>query len=60
MKSKSVIDVNGKPEGTDDAAKCLPKSDDVISEWFSQDHPDRLRETNWSNHNQYEEYSKTL
>lgn len=38
----------------------LPEADDVISEWFSQDHPDRLERTCWRDHSQYREYHKTL
>jgi hypothetical protein len=38
----------------------LPEADDVISEWFSQDHPDRLKRTCWRDHSQYREYHKTL
>jgi len=60
MESKKVIDVNVKPEKRDDIAKSLPNADDVVSEWFSQDHPDRLQKTAWSQHHQYEEYSKSV
>jgi len=50
-----------KPKkGLNARAKCLPRADALITEWFSQDHPDRLLETNWSNHDQYEVYSKSL
>jgi hypothetical protein len=38
----------------------LPEPDDVISDWFSQDHPDRLGRTCWRDHSQYREYHKTL
>ena len=60
MESKRVLDVNGKPGEKHDTAKCLPNADDVISEWFSQDHPDRLQKTCWRDHNQYREYHKSL
>jgi len=60
MESKRVIDVNVKPEKRDDIAKSLPNADDVISEWFSQGHPDRLRKTCWRDHSQYREYHKSL
>jgi len=54
------MDVNVKPEKRDDIAKSLPDADDVVSEWFSQDHPDRLRKTCWRDHSQYREYHKSL
>lgn len=38
----------------------LPNVDDVISDWFSKDHPDRLRSTCWRDHSQYREYHKTV
>lgn len=60
MESKRVMDVNVKPEKRDDIAKSLPDADDVVSEWFSQDHPDRLRKTCWRDHSQYREYHKSL
>jgi len=60
MEPKRVIDVNVKQEKKDDIAKSLPNADDVVSEWFSQDHPDRLRKTCWRDHSQYREYHKSL
>ena len=40
---------------------CLPNDTDVLSEWFSQEHPDRLKHLRWNrDHNQYHEYHKTL
>lgn len=40
---------------------CLPNDTDVLSEWFSQEHPDRLNHLSWNrDHNQYHEYHKTL
>lgn len=39
----------------------LPDVGDVISEWFSEEHPDRLQHLNWNrDHAQYREYHKTL
>jgi len=39
----------------------LPDTEEVISEWFSQEHPDRLKhECWWRDHSQYREYHKTL
>lgn len=39
----------------------LPDIEEVISEWFSQEHPDRLKhECWWRDHSQYREYHKTL
>lgn len=60
MEFKRVLDVNDKPGERDDTAKRLPNADDVISEWFSQDHPDRLQKTCWRDHSQYREYHKSL
>ncbi len=39
----------------------LPNTDEVISEWFSQKHPDRLKHNcMWKDHNQYREYHKSI
>jgi len=39
----------------------LPNDTDVLLEWFSQEHPDRLKHLSWNrDHNQYHEYHKTL
>jgi hypothetical protein len=39
----------------------LPDVKDVISEWFSQEYPDRLRhDCWWKDHSQYREYHKSL
>lgn len=39
----------------------LPDVEDVISEWFSREYPDRLQhECWWRDHSQYREYHKTL
>ena len=39
----------------------LPDVEDVIAEWFSQEHPDRLKhDCWWRDHSQYREYHKTL
>ena len=63
MESKKVPDVSATraPEiERSNTPKCLPDADDVILDWFSQDHPDRLQKTCWRDHNQYREYHKTL
>lgn len=39
----------------------LPDVEGVISEWFSQEHPDWPKhECWWRDHSQYREYHKTL
>jgi hypothetical protein len=46
----------------DDLKKSiLPDPEEVISDWFSQEYPDRLKhECWWRDHSQYREYHKTL
>lgn len=61
MESKKVLEVKGELEEKKDIETSnLPDAEDVISEWFSQDHPDRLIKTCWRDHSQYREYHKTL
>lgn len=39
----------------------LPDVDNIISEWFSEEHPDRLQHLNWNrDHAQYREYHKSI
>ena len=39
----------------------LPDVDNIISEWFSEEHPDRLQHLNWNrDHAQYREYHKAI
>ena len=39
----------------------LPNVDEVISDWFSKEHPERLQHLDWwRDHAQYREYHKTL
>lgn len=38
----------------------LPNEDDILSEWLSRDHPERLKRECWRDHNQYREYHKTI
>jgi len=47
-----------KREGNSE--KNLPDVEDVISDWFSQDHPERLKRDCWRDHSQYREYHKTV
>jgi hypothetical protein len=46
----------------DDLKKSiLPDPEEVISDWFSQEYPDRLKhECWWRDNSQYREYHKTL
>jgi hypothetical protein len=60
MGSKRVSEANGEMKSAESIIMRLPNAEDVISEWFSQDHPDRLQKTCWRDHNQYREYHKTL
>ena len=42
-------------------ATVLPDIEDVISDWFSQEHPDRLQhDCWWRDHSQYREYHKGI
>jgi len=53
--------VESEKVNTENNGKRLPDVDDVISEWFSQEHPDRLQHLSWwRDHSQYREYHKTL
>lgn len=48
-------------EKEENRKSSLPDVDDIISEWFSEEHPDRLQHLNWNrDHAQYREYHKTL
>lgn len=61
MEVKKVVEERSKLMERKNVEKSnLPEADDVISEWFSQDHPDRLERTCWRDHSQYREYHKTL
>jgi hypothetical protein len=61
MESKKVKERKKKEEEEEKNIKVeLPEPDDVISDWFSQDHPDRLGRTCWRDHSQYREYHKAL
>ena len=61
MEANEVVEERRKQMEKKDVQKWkLPDADDVISEWFSQDHPNRLRKTCWRDHSQYREYHKTL
>ena len=61
MESEKVLEEKGKPKERKNIEKSnLPDAEDVISEWFSQDHPDRLGRTCWRDHSQYREYHKTV
>lgn len=61
MEVKKVVEERSKLMERKNVEKSnLPEADDVISEWFSQDHLDRLKRTCWRDHSQYREYHKTL
>ena len=57
-----LLKVEGEQAYTEDSKKSsLPDVDDVVSEWFSEEHPDRLQHLNWNkDHAQYREYHKTI
>jgi hypothetical protein len=57
-----LLKVESEQAYTEDSKKSsLPDVDDVVSEWFSEEHPDRLQHLNWNkDHAQYREYHKTL
>jgi len=60
METKSDQTMMQKTE-RDRKELSLPNAIDVVSEWFSQEHPDRLKHLLWNkDHNQYHEYHKSL
>ena len=59
MKNSNLSVAGNKKEN--DEKSSLPDVDDVISDWFSQEHPDRLQHLDWwRDHAQYREYHKTV
>jgi hypothetical protein len=57
----SSMSAKAGDEKRERARIALPDVRDVISEWFSQEYPDRLRhDCWWKDHSQYREYHKSL
>ena len=58
---KTRTDLSKPEKGKEDGKSDLPEVDNIISEWFSEEYPDRLQHLNWNrDHAQYREYHKTL